>query len=100
MHVDLLLRPTCYGKGVRRSPIDFLFPDVFVKEVCHDLQRLFGFRQLEVIPEGMRQRFKNHQLRIYIGSQKCQMKHGSIAQEQVARAGDKQARRQATKIGE
>jgi hypothetical protein len=38
--------------------------DSFVEELRHQFQRLFSFRQLEVIPEGMRQRVENNQARV------------------------------------
>src|SRR3954469_20883159 len=53
-----------------RAPVapQSLFSNILVEEPRHDLQRLFGFRQLEVIPEGMRQRLENHQLCVDAGA--------------------------------
>ena len=48
-----------YLMGEASSP-----SDSFVEELRHQFQRLFSFRQLEVIPEGMRQRVENNQARV------------------------------------
>jgi hypothetical protein len=45
-----------------------------VKEVCHNVQRFFRFRQLKVVPEGMRQGFEDDQLRIHSGLKQRAMK--------------------------
>jgi hypothetical protein len=39
----------------------------FVNELRHQIQRFFCFGQLEVIPEGVRQRFEDYELRIISG---------------------------------
>jgi hypothetical protein len=52
-----------------------------VKKISHHREAFFGFGQLEVIPECVRQGLKYNQMRIAPGAQQCPMKHGGIAQQ-------------------
>ena len=52
-----------------------------VKELGHQLERFSGFRQLEVIPEGVRQSFEHDELRVVSGAQQGSMEDGGIAEQ-------------------
>ena len=47
---------------MHRSNETLLVSDFLVEELGHQFQRFSSLRQLEVIPEGMRQSLEHHQL--------------------------------------
>jgi hypothetical protein len=63
-----------------------LLADVLAKESCHQFQRFFRFWKLEVIPERMRQRFEDNQLRVVSRRQQRAMKNRCITQQDISRA--------------
>ena len=88
--------------GLRRnfSAELFLPSNSLVEELCHQFQSFFGFGQLEVIPEGVRQGFENDEVGIDARLQQRAVERGCIAQQNVACAGDQQAGRHAVQVGE
>src|SRR6266481_4509417 len=84
----------------RESNNKELTAKLFVEEFGHHVEGFFCFRQLEVIPEGVRQGFENEELRVVACAEQSAMEHGRVAQEQIASAGDQQARRHAFEVGE
>jgi hypothetical protein len=54
---------------------------IAVEEVGHDLQSFFGFGQLKVIPESMRQRFEDNELGIVSSGQKSAVQNGGVAEQ-------------------
>ena len=64
------------------------------------MKRLGCLGKVEVVPESVRERFKDNQLRIVTGMQQGTMKRGRIAQEEIARAGDEKGGRRSAQVGE
>ena len=52
-----------------------------IEEVRHDLIGLARFGQVDVVPEGVRQRLKDDKVRIDAGAQKCTMQDRCPAQQ-------------------
>src|SRR5215831_10835378 len=75
-------------------------PQLLVKEPSHHFQCLLRLRQLEVIPERVRQGFEYQKLRIDARVQECEMEHCRITQQQIARAGHQEAGRPSMQVGE
>src|SRR5215469_7722625 len=78
---------------------EVLLLDFVLEKLRHPFKRYFGFRQLEVIPESMRQGFKDHQLRVAPGSKQGVVKDRRVAQQDVARAGDEETGWHPVQIG-
>ena len=62
------------------------------------LERLFGFRQVNRIPVGVRHCVEHDQLRVYARAQKCPMEVGGSAEQHIARAGHAKRGREALQI--
>ena len=61
---------------------------LLIEELRHQFQRFFCLRQLEVIPESVREGFEDDQLRVVSGLQQRAMKNCGAAEQDVAAAGD------------
>src|SRR5258708_37557788 len=61
-----------------------LMAEVPVQEARLGLQRFLRFREVELVPEGMRQRIEHHQSRIHACPQECAMKVDGTAQTMIA----------------
>ncbi len=53
--------------------------DLLAEKLSHQIQGFPRFRQLEVIPESVRHRFKYNQLRIVSRAQQCTVKQRGVA---------------------
>src|SRR5258708_6101221 len=58
--------------------------EVPVQETCLGLQRFLRFREVELVPKGMRQRIEYQQSRVHPGPQERAMKVDSTAQTMIA----------------
>ena len=68
---------------------------VRVKEAGHYLFGLFRFGQLDIVPECVRERFKDDELGVDTGAQKRPVQDGGAAQQQVASTRDEKRGREA-----
>src|SRR5579871_3775195 len=86
--------------NARQFNMDLLSSNLLVQELCHQFQRFSGLGQLEVIPEGVRQGLEHYELRVISRRQQRALKNCRAAQQDIARARDRQAWRPALQIRE
>jgi hypothetical protein len=72
---------------------------VFIEESRDDLIGFFGFRELGIVPKGMRQGFKDDEVGLDARPKECPMKNRRAAEQQVARARNEERRREAFQVG-
>jgi hypothetical protein len=75
-----------------------LLSQVFGEESSHELVGFFGFGECGIVPEGVRQRFEDDQLRVNSSAEIRTVQDCGAAQEQVASAADEQGRRKTGQI--
>src|SRR5258708_26938370 len=72
--------------------------EVPVQEARLCLQRFLRFREVELVPEGMRQRIEHHQSRVHAGPQEGAMKVDRAAQTMVASGSHAERRWESTHV--
>ena len=93
-------RLTFSSLGPTASASLVLVRQLLIEKLRHQFQTFLCLRQLEVIPERVRQGLEHNQLRIVPGAQQRAMEQRRIAEQQIAGAGDQQGRGHSFKVGE
>lgn len=70
-----------------------LAAQLFIEKLRHQFQSFLRVGKFEVIPERVRQRLKDDKLRVVAAAKQGAVKDRCLAQEHIARAGDKKSRR-------
>ena len=71
----------CRSISVGRQTGDQLIAEMLVQEIGHEVVGFLGFRQCGIIPEGVRQRFEDNQLRIDTGAEISAVQDSGPAQQ-------------------
>lgn len=74
--------------------------DVLIEEGGHVGVGFAGFRQADVVPEGVRQGLVDDEAGVHLVVQEGAVEDGGATEQQVAGAGEEEGGREAVKIGE